>query len=159
MDSGLIVGVSKKLSTSYPFIFYESSGITSVLKVPLLAWLKRYLLNRRQFTYVNGTPRLCLQTTPPFYCKGESVDQVSLAIYGALNKLFRWCIENHFTPHPQKCEVMLLSRKPAIGPLPLVKLSGEPINWVNKSRLIGITIDSRLGLTGLNVFATLRKAL
>ena len=39
---------------------------------------------------------------------------------------------------------MLLSRKPVIGPLPLVRLGCEPINWVNRSRLLGVTIDSRL---------------
>ena len=42
------------------------------------------------------------------YCTGKSVDDVSTSLNEALDELHSWCTTTMLTPHPVKCEAMLL---------------------------------------------------
>jgi hypothetical protein len=55
-----------------------------------------------------------------------------------------WCQLNLLTPHPKKCEAMIMTRGNMIGPLNSLKLGSLYIKWVTHSRLLGVTIDCKL---------------
>ena len=78
------------------------------------------------------------------YCIGDNVDNAVMSLNAALTDLNRWCQNNSLTPHSPKCEAMLLMKKPMIGPLNSVYIGRDPIEWINHTRLLGITIDDRL---------------
>ena len=61
-----------------------------------------------------------------------------------LEKLFKWCCQNRLTPHPDKTELMLMSRKKFIGPLQCIKLGGSTIKQVKFTRCLGLQIDCNL---------------
>ena len=48
------------------------------------------------------------------------------------------------TPHPDKTEFMLMSRKKFIGPLQSIKLGGSTIKQVVSTRCLGLQIDCNL---------------
>ena len=70
-----------------------------------------------------------------------------LDFYGALRhfltKLY-WCILNRLTPHPEKSEAVLICKTRATGPVAPIHIGTDAIVWVNKSRLLGITVDDKL---------------
>ena len=78
------------------------------------------------------------------YCIGDSVDNTVTSLNRALSELNSWCLENSLTPHPAKCEAMLVMRKPHIGPLIPVTIGEARIEWVKHTRLLGVTIDDKL---------------
>ena len=78
------------------------------------------------------------------YCIGDTVDNTVSSLNRALSELNSWCLENSLTPHSAKCETMLLTRKPHIGPLISVTIGEARIEWVKHTRLLGITFDDRL---------------
>ena len=78
------------------------------------------------------------------YCIGGTVDNTVTSLNRALSELNSWCLENSLTPHPAKCEAMLLMRKPHIGPLIPVTIGEARIEWVKHTRLLGVTLDDRL---------------
>ena len=55
-----------------------------------------------------------------------------------------WCTNNRLTPHPGKCEVMLLSKARSVGPLPAISIGESIIEYKIKTRLLGVTIDHNL---------------
>jgi hypothetical protein len=61
----------------------------------------------------------------------------------ALSELHEWCIANQLTPHPQKSEVILLSRQRTCIIDPLF-LGDQMIKWVKKTKLLGMVIDENL---------------
>ena len=67
-----------------------------------------------------------------------------MSLNAALTDLKRWYQNNSLTPHSRKCEAMLLMKKPMIGPLNSLYIGRDRIEWVNHTRLLGITIDDRL---------------
>jgi len=78
------------------------------------------------------------------FCIGDSVDDVTRQLNKALEELLHWCEQNSLTPHPKKCEAMILHRGSFIGPCNALTLGQYTIKWVSHSRLLGITIDDRL---------------
>ena len=50
----------------------------------------------------------------------ESADIALTQLNKALKELYEWCLENRLTPHPGKSEIMILSKKNIMGPLPSV---------------------------------------
>ena len=63
----------------------------------------------------------------------------------SLNELYAWCVKNRLTPHPKKSECMLIYRGSFTGALPPIYLGGNNLEWVTHSRLLGVTIDHKLG--------------
>ena len=47
-------------------------------------------------------------------------------------------------PHPQKSEAMLICKTRAMEPVAPIHIGTDAIGWVNKSRLLGITVDDKL---------------
>ena len=78
------------------------------------------------------------------YCVAENGDQAIYKLNKALKELYSWCLSNRLTPHPKKSEVMLLSKTNTVGPTPPVIIGGCLVKLVNKSRLLGVTVDDRL---------------
>lgn len=78
------------------------------------------------------------------YCVAENGDQAIHKLNKALKELYSWCLNNRLTPHPKKSEVMLLSKTNTVGPTPPVIIGGCLVKLVNKSRLLGVTVDDRL---------------
>lgn len=59
----------------------------------------------------------------------------------ALQELYRWCLLNRLTPHPGKSEVMIISKKTIMGPIPLLLLGDSVLRYLTKTRLLGMTVD------------------
>ena len=78
------------------------------------------------------------------YCIGDSIDDVCSKIQASITEIAKWCNRNTLTIHPNKTEVMLLTRKDFIGPLRPIKLGDHEISFVNKSHCLGFTIDNKL---------------
>ena len=78
------------------------------------------------------------------YCVAENGDQAIHQLNKALKEIYSWCLNNRLTPHPKKSEVMLLSKTNTVGPTPPVTVGGCLVKLVNKSRLLGVTVDDRL---------------
>ena len=78
------------------------------------------LLGPRLFSiYVNDLPEvpscknlenLMFADDTTFYCSGDSVDGVCVKIQSSLEEIAKWCNRNSLTIHPDKTEVMLLTR-------------------------------------------------
>ena len=65
------------------------------------------------------------------YAIAPNHDLVAISLNKMLEKLFKWCSQNRLTPHPDKAELMLMSRKELIGPLQCIKLGGSTTKQVN----------------------------
>ena len=79
-----------------------------------------------------------------FYCIGDTMDEVTINIQTALDEISTWCKQNSLTIHPDKTEVMLMSKKPLIGPVRPIKIEDHIINYVSESKCLGMTVDSKL---------------
>ena len=78
------------------------------------------------------------------YCIKKTTDEAVAQLDKALDELYDWYILNRLTPHPQKSEAMLICKTRAMGPVTSIHIGTDAIEWVNKSRLLGITIDDKL---------------
>ena len=65
----------------------------------------------------------------------------------ALRELNEWCLINRLTPHPSKSEAMLISRRNPPANIPPIFIGDSTIEWVSKSRLLGMTVDEKLTWT------------
>ena len=54
------------------------------------------------------------------------------------------CVNNRLTPHPGKCEVMLLSKAWPIGPLPAIYIGKSIIEYKATAKFLGVTLDQNL---------------
>ena len=77
-------------------------------------------------------------------CFGETVDQVVLKLNKTLSQVNIWCQRNGMTIHPTKTEAMLVKRGTFVGPLPSVRLNDRIVQWVRKTKSLGITLDDKL---------------
>ena len=78
------------------------------------------------------------------YCIKKTVDEAVAQLDKALDELYNWSILNRLTSHPQKGEAMLICKTRALGPVPSIHIDTDAIEWVKKSRLLGITVDDKL---------------
>ena len=78
------------------------------------------------------------------YCIKKTADEAVAQLDKALDELYDWCILNRLSPHPQKSEAMLIYKTRAMGPVAPIHIGTDAIEWVNKSRLLGITVDDKL---------------
>ena len=77
------------------------------------------------------------------YCIKNTVDEAVAQLDKALDELYDWCL-NRLTPHPQKSEAMLICKTLPMGPVATIYIGSDAIEWVKKSRLLGITVDDKL---------------
>ena len=73
------------------------------------------------------------------YCVSDTAE-----INSALRELNEWCLINRLTPHPSKSEAMLISRRNPPVNIPPIFIGNSMIEWVSKSRLLGMTVDEKL---------------
>ena len=78
------------------------------------------------------------------YAIAPNQDLVAIILNRILGKLYKWCRENRLTPHPDKREFMLMSRRKFIGPLQCIKLGERQIKQVISTRCLGLQIDCSL---------------
>ena len=78
------------------------------------------------------------------YCIGTSADEAIAPLNLAMQEWYSWCLVNKLTPHPGKSEAMLISRKSHTEPIVPILIGGYTIKWVNKTRLLGMTINHKL---------------
>ena len=91
----------------------------------------------------SGTVHLYADDTT-LYGIAKTIDEVTYLLNKALSELMEWCQLNLLTPHPTKCEAMIMTRGNMIGPLNSLKLGSLHIKWVIHSRLLGVTIECKL---------------
>ena len=78
------------------------------------------------------------------YCISETAEKSIVQLNSALRELNEWCLINRLTPHPSKSEAMLISRKnPSIN-IPSIFIGNSTIEWLPKSRLLGMIVDEKL---------------
>ena len=75
---------------------------------------------------------------------GTSVDEVLLDLQENMTHLENYAAKNSLTIHPDKCEILILSKNKFIGPLPKLNLDGKKVNIVESSKCVGVTIDKNL---------------
>ena len=78
------------------------------------------------------------------FCIGQSTDLTFALLNKALQEVYRWCLVNRLTPHPGKTEVMIISKKTIMGPLPSLLQGDSVLRYVTKTRLLGMTVDDNL---------------
>ena len=78
------------------------------------------------------------------YCVGNNGYVAVSILNRALRELYEWCLINRLTPHPKKYEAMFMARSNYIGPIAPVSYGGSLITWIEKSRLLGVTVDKKL---------------
>ena len=67
------------------------------------------------------------------YVIGNTVDEIAVIIEDVLHEVNEWCKQNCLTIHPDKTEVMIISRGPIIGPLKPIKLKDRIVRYVSES--------------------------
>ena len=78
------------------------------------------------------------------YAFAPTQDLVAEILNKILSKLYLWCCHNQLTPHPDKTEYMIMSRRRFIGPLQCLKLGESQIKRVESTRCLGLEIDCHL---------------
>ena len=79
------------------------------------------------------------------YCISDTADGAITKLNTALRELHSWCLTNRLTPHPGKSEAMLICRGNITKSLAPIIIGDSAMRWVNKTRLLGMTVDENLG--------------
>ena len=118
----------------HPSVYYRDrcSALHCSLYLPTIY---RHVWNHAPFTYSLTT----LRSTALNERQIKAVSQLEKA----LNELYDWRILNRLN-HPEKSEVMLICKTSAMGPSAPIHISTDAIEWANKSRLLGTTVDDKL---------------
>ena len=80
----------------------------------------------------------------PIYCIKKTAHEAVAQLDKALDELYDWCILNRLTRHLQKSEAMLICKTCAMEPIAPIHVGTDTIRWVNKSHLLGVTVDDKL---------------
>ena len=81
------------------------------------------------------------------YCISDTAEKSILKLNSALRELNESCLINRLTPHPSKSVAMLISRRNPPVNIPPIFIGNSTIEWVSKSRLLGMTVDEKLDST------------
>ena len=81
------------------------------------------------------------------YRMSDTAENSIAQLNTALRELNEWCLINRLTPHPSKSEAMLISRRNPPVNIPPIFIGNSTIEWVSKSRLLGMTVDEKLTWT------------
>ena len=74
----------------------------------------------------------------------DTVDKVITNLQRNTLEIENYSSRNSLTIHPDKCEVIIISKQRLIGPLPKIEINGKSIAVVKASKCLGITIDQDL---------------
>ena len=78
------------------------------------------------------------------YCIKRTAHEAVAQLDKALDELYDWCILNNLTPHPERKRSYSNLQTRVTGPVAPIHIGTDAIVWVNKSRLLGITVDDKL---------------
>ena len=81
------------------------------------------------------------------YCMSDTAENSIAQLNTVLRELNEWCLINRLTPHLSKSEAMLISRRNCPVNIPPIFIANSTIEWVSKSRLLGMTVDEKLAWT------------
>ena len=59
------------------------------------------------------------------YCVGKIVDEVACILQKLVNEVSKWCRNNSLSIHPDKTEIMIISKTNFTGPLQPISLNGN----------------------------------
>src|SRR5574343_1419242 len=96
------------------------------------------ICKNRLFMFADDSTMFKIITT------GDSIDEIHQSIQSDLNNLEEWSLTNRATFNPSKCETFLISRKLTPTALPSFTLNNVQIPSVQKIKLLGLQIDSKL---------------
>ena len=77
-------------------------------------------------------------------CIGDTVDGVIEDLQVTVDEMGEWSQNNGLVIHPKKSEILLLAKNKFIGLLKQVKLGNNDIKFVEKSKCLGMILDSQL---------------
>jgi len=110
------------------------------------------LLGPRLYSiYSNDLPRTTVNASVEMFaddttalCIGNTVDEVLINIHKSIADLNNWAKNNFMTIHSAKTDLMLLSKKTFIGPLPNICLGPNELSFVSKTTCLGVQLDNKL---------------
>ena len=72
------------------------------------------------------------------------MDKVLINLQENIDSLDKYATKNSLTIHPDKCEILIISKSKFVGPLPKIELKGNRVKIVQSSKCLGLTIDENL---------------
>ena len=78
------------------------------------------------------------------YCVWKTVDEVSCILQKLVNEVSKWCRNNSLSIHPDKTEIMIISKTNFTGLLQPITLNGNIIKYVSSSKCLGMIVDTKL---------------
>ena len=78
------------------------------------------------------------------YVIGNSTDEVVPKLNHLFHEIDSWCHLNKLTLHAGKWVVMIIQKHRFVGPLLPVKCGNMELEYTNKTKIIGVTVDKRL---------------
>jgi hypothetical protein len=77
---------------------------------------------------------------------------VCTALYNVQRKLYKWCCDNHLTPHPRKSEFIIFSRSNFVKPLRIgVKIENKR-KWKNHVNELIMLLVQKLNFLEIPIF-------
>lgn len=78
------------------------------------------------------------------YSIADTVDEVMINLQKQIELIANYSLENCLTIHPDKCQILILSKQKFIGPLPDVKINNNSIKITDKTKCLGVILDNKL---------------
>ena len=75
------------------------------------------------------------------YCVGKTVYELTCILKKLVNEVSKWCRNNSLSIHPDKTEIMIISKTNFTGPLQPISLI---IKYVSSSKCLGMIVDTKL---------------
>ena len=101
--------------------------------------------------YINDLSFACKRTFPVLFAddsnlflSGKNTDQVQQMINDELKDIVIWLRANKLSLNISKTHYMLFSNKKVIQPNVTIKINGQPITCVTKTKFLGVIIDNKL---------------
>ena len=101
-------------------------------------------------TYVNDLPDAGEEELDLYaddsetYTIADTVDEAMIQLQRQANQISNYSIKNCLTIHPDKCQILIISKNKFIGPLLPVTIKNKVIEVTEKTKCLGVTIDKKL---------------
>ena len=78
------------------------------------------------------------------YTIADTVDEAMINLQRQADQISNYSVDNCLTIHPDKCQILILSKHKFIGPLQPVKINNKVIEVTEKTKCLGVMLDNRL---------------
>ena len=78
------------------------------------------------------------------FCSDTNIKHKKDKVKLALKEVHPWCHRHKLTIHPDKSEVMVLTKSPFSGPMRPVTIGSNGISIVNDTLCLGVKVDNKL---------------